>query len=186
MTYILTSQRLRNLVFFCLTVVFVVITKFFYRNADSTGLLFILKPVTAVVSFALNQPFEFVGAPGYSNLDGSVLIGPSCAGINFMIILFAMLTFTFIPVFNNFNRKLLTYLLILISSYLIAILVNASRIITSITILKYNLLEFFHDGRLVHKGVGILIYFFYLVLCYFISLKIIDNFIRRKSYETGI
>ncbi len=66
--------------------------KLFYSTSSPDNLRWILAPTTRLVEFASGWTFTFESHAGYMSSDHSFLIAASCAGVNFLITAFLMLT----------------------------------------------------------------------------------------------
>lgn len=74
---------------------------------------------------------------------------------------------------KGLKGKLAVFVLFLLSSYVITILVNSSRIICAILVLSTGFITDPTHKDLLHKALGVVVYFFSLVTCYLITSKII-------------
>jgi len=158
----------------------VFIIKMFYRTADSSSLKFILTPVTRLVEVFTGMFYQFLPERGYLSSDLTVEIGPGCAGINFLVIMFCTLIFSFVKQFKSMVNKIFAALSFLIFSYLITIIVNTFRIVTAVNLSRYNHVYLGLDNEFFHKIVGATVYFFFLVLCYLVVSKLII-FLKSRS-----
>ncbi len=161
----------------------VLIIKLFNRTADSSSLQFILAPVTRLVEVFTGTHYQFVPERGYLSSDLTVEIGPSCAGINFLVISFCTFVFSFIKQIRSTLNKIIAASSLLIFSYIITIIVNTFRIVTAINFSGYNDTYLGLDKEFFHKIVGALVYFFFLVLCYIAVSKLITFITTRNSIE---
>src|SRR5262245_28542399 len=66
--------------------------KLYYSAASANQLRWILAPTTALVELVSGASFEFESHAGYMSGDRSFLIASSCAGVNFLITAFLMLS----------------------------------------------------------------------------------------------
>jgi exosortase K len=66
--------------------------KLYYSTASANQLRWILAPTTAFVELISGGAFEFESYAGYLSADRRFLIAPSCAGVNFLIAAFLMLS----------------------------------------------------------------------------------------------
>src|SRR6478672_6880771 len=66
--------------------------KVHYSVASPDQLRWILAPTTWMVELLSGQSFSFESHAGYMSSDQSFLIAASCAGVNFMIAAFLMLS----------------------------------------------------------------------------------------------
>jgi len=99
-----------NLILYTAAIAFAVIVKIYYRQVESfpgdPAIMLFLKPLSTIVGLFFGIPFEFDASKGFFNKDINVVIGTSCAGINFFVIVFCMLTFTFIKLFRSIRQNL--------------------------------------------------------------------------------
>src|SRR5437762_5948651 len=66
--------------------------KQYYATASPGQLRWILAPTAACVEFVSGASFEFESGAGYMSSDQSFLIASSCAGVNFLITAFLLLS----------------------------------------------------------------------------------------------
>ncbi len=165
-----------NLLFYAAALALAGIVKLYYRQEEGFPghplLMLFLKPLSRITGLFFGIPFEFDAAKGFYNSDLHVVIGSSCAGINFFVIVLCMLVFTFIKRFRPLLLKTAAFAAFIALSYAASLLANASRIIASITILEMRILPVGTNMELVHQFTGILFYLFYLI-CGFYLAKII-------------
>ncbi len=160
---------------YTITIITAFAIKLFYSHADNSSLLFILKPISKIVEISTGIQFSFDSSIGFLSDDSQISIGSICAGINFLLILFCLLVFSFTNYFKSTAKKVSAFFIFLFFSYIFAIIVNAFRIIVSINISKYNDLYQLIDKDLFHKILGTFIYFFFLVLCYLCVSKLFSS-----------
>ena len=176
-----------NLFFYAAAIAFAVIVKIYYRQVESFPgdpfLMLFLKPLSAIVGLFFGIHFEFDAAKGFFNRDLNVVIGSSCAGINFFVIVFCMLAFTFIKLFGSIRQKAAVFAAFIAVAYAVSILANTSRIIASISILDMNLLPAGLEIRLLHELTGILFYLVYLICSFYIAKIILSKV--GSSYEAS-
>src|SRR5215510_15997249 len=66
--------------------------KLHYSTASANQLRWILAPTTALVELVSGATFEFESYAGYISRERGFLIANSCAGVNFLIAAFLMLS----------------------------------------------------------------------------------------------
>ena len=69
-----------------------VVVKLYYSTTGVNQLRWILAPTTFVVELISGSRFEFESYAGYMSSDRKFLIAASCAGVNFLITSFLMLS----------------------------------------------------------------------------------------------
>jgi exosortase K len=145
------------------------VVKLYYSTASVNQLRWILAPTTCVVEFVSGSRFEFEAYAGYINGDRSFVIAASCAGVNFLITAFLMLTlrklwqagtrglaWSFIPCAALF-------------AYFATVVANTVRISTALLVpRKVGWL----NAAQLHRFEGILVYFGFLLLLLFVSERI--------------
>lgn len=146
--------------------------KHFYSTAGVNELRWILAPTTLLVELVSGRTFNFEMHAGYMSSDRSFLIASSCAGINFMITAFVMLSIA------RLWRRQLSWKLIpaaLVISYATTIVANTVRISTALH-LQENRLEIAGlNGNQLHRLEGVVIYFGFLMLLFLLSERSPDQ-----------
>jgi exosortase K len=134
--------------------------KWWYSQADTEALLFLLRPTSFLVHLFTNQDYIFLPTSGYHFPAINILINTSCAGGNWWLLAFLVGCFSGL---NYLEKKLQLLLLIpglLCSAYLVTLLVNSTRIIFSIFISA----QFPENGAWLHLIEGIFIYLSSLII----------------------
>ena len=174
-----SSPLRRQLIFvWILTVAVVIAVKYHYSVAGPDDLQWVLLPTAYLVEMFWSVNFVFVPAKGYVAIELPVVIGPGCAGLNFLVIALSMSVFTFIGRFKR--RMLYGWLIFLLVNYLVTLLVNAFRIIGGIVLLQVANKSGFDAGGIVHSAQGTLFYFVFLV-GYFVALRFVVDTREGKS-----
>jgi exosortase K len=148
--------------------------KLYYSTASVNQLRWILAPTTALVQLVTGSRFEFESYAGYVSSDRSFVIAASCAGVNFLITAFLMLSIRrlwrdqspshwprlgwwFIPMAG-------------VVAYLATLVANTVRISTALQM--HGLEMGWLTGNQLHRFEGIFIYFGFLLLLYLVSEKV--------------
>lgn len=142
-----------------------------YRYGTVQQLLFILKPVTFIVTKALGMIFYFEPEIGFYNQEAYIVINKTCAGTSFWMTAFCMVGFLILPRIKGICKKIASFFAILLFSYGVAIIANASRIIVAIKVLDLGISPAGASERLIHQSIGVLIYCCYLWIIYIIFSK---------------
>ncbi len=162
-----------NGIIYIIIILIVIGLRIIYQYGDLELLLFILKPVASITETFLGIEFQYIsGKVGFINKNLEIQITKECSGVNFLTITILMLIFSFIHRIRNKKYKLLISCYFLIASYIVTILANASRIIGTIFIMNTGLFTDIKMERLMHQSIGVLVYFIYLILVYFIGDRI--------------
>ena len=155
--------------------------KLFYSTCETQQLLFILSPVTWLVELFTGRDFSYRSGLGYLNIDNAIVIGKGCAGMNYLIIVLCMLSFTVIKAYSGIKNKAAAFIILSVASYLLTIFVNAFRIISSMLVLDLKIFDNLISRDILHKSVGIFSYFFFLLVIYSVTLKIIGKASVEKA-----
>ena len=149
--------------------VFVFALKLFYSTANANELRWILAPTAACVELISGASFEFESYAGYINEDRTFLIANSCAGVNFLITAFLMLSairllntrskgggWAFIPATAAI-------------AYLATIVANTTRIVLALGLRNASEADRWLAPDQLHRLEGILIYFSFLLILFELS-----------------
>jgi exosortase K len=150
--------------------------KYFYSSADADALKWILTPVARLVTMLNSMSFEWESHAGFVNHYHGVVIAPACAGVNFLIICFATIFFTFVSRIKGGGAKCGWFAVSVITAYLIAIFANTMRIIISIFLYGAPIYGGPVTPGRVHELAGTLIFIFVLVGTYMFVERIILRF----------
>ena len=154
--------------------------KHFYSTASVNELRWILTPTTFLVELVSGRTFFFEMHAGYMSSDRSFLIATSCAGVNFMIAAFLMLSLA-----KLWRRELSWKLLpaALAVSYVATIVANTVRISTALHLQNRGFDIASLSANQLHRLEGILIYFGFLLLLYWVSERATDqsDFSRKNG-----
>lgn len=139
----------------------------FHRRADSGALIFLLAPVARWVEMVSGVRFVYEPGAGYVNHSLRFVIAPSCSGLRFFTITFAMLYFSFARRQKRKGSFLMTCLAV---SYGLTIFVNGLRIVLAIYLPLFLSRTAFYSPFLtqerLHTLIGIVVYFTSLCLIY--------------------
>jgi len=143
--------------------------KLHYATASPDQLRWILAPTTLLVELLTGVSFTFESYAGYMSSDHTFLIAASCAGVNFLITAFLMLTlrrlwtgrarsigWSFIP-----SMALLVYVFTLVA--------NTTRICVALRMRAIPRHEGWLDPNQLHRSEGIFLYFGFLLLLFMLT-----------------
>lgn len=160
--------------------------KLYYSMASVDELRWILAPTTTLVELISGSRFEFESHAGYMSGDRSFVIAASCAGVNFLITAFLMLSlgklwreraevtaWRFIPCAAAY-------------AYLATILANTVRISTALSLRRMPLETGWLIPNQLHRLEGIIIYFGFLLLLFMASEKTRPRFASRSENASGL
>lgn len=143
--------------------------KFYYSTATADQLRWILAPTTTLVELLSGKRFEFESYAGYMTSDHSFVIAVPCAGVNFLITVFLMLAlrrlwrerfqalrWRFIPLTAMF-------------AYAATLVANTIRICIALELRARSVEISGLTSNQLHRLEGILVYFGFLLLLFFLS-----------------
>lgn len=171
---ILDGDEIVSIILYSIIIFITGILGFIYKFGELNLLLFILKPVAFIVELFLGSSFIYYDNLGFVNEVYKVNIGRDCSGINFFIINLLMLCFSFVPKLRD-KGNFFSLFIIVIASYVITILANASRIIGAILIGELTMFMDIRYQGLLHQSIGVVVYFIYLLATYILASKITNN-----------
>ena len=131
--------------------------KWWYQTADAEALRFLLAPTDALVSLATGSPGSWRVGEGYLHAGADFIIDASCAGFNFMLISFLLLTYLLLRRFDAWWAVPIALLL----AWPLTVFANTSRILT---ILMTGSAPVFIGEAAWHQGQGVFVYLSVLIL----------------------
>ena len=134
--------------------------------ASVDDLDFIIGPTAWWTETLSGNTFKRVPGLGYINNTNEFIIVSSCSGINFLIVLFSTLLYSFIHRLSTKKGKLLWLVFGLLFSYIITIGVNGLRIILSMYLFNLNIYGAFITPERVHRLEGVVVYFVSLFILF--------------------
>lgn len=160
-----------NALFYFLALLIAFGLKHHYSKAGSDALIWILAPTATLVEQISGMPFEYETGTGFVNPVHRIIIAPSCAGVNFLIIAFCMAAFCGLHLLERNRHKLLWMALSGMNAFALTLAVNTLRIILSIHIYQIDISGDWIAPDRIHRLAGVVIYFFFLCLFYMIMNK---------------
>ena len=138
--------------------------KRYYADAGPDDLLWILSPTTWLVGLTTGATFTFQPGEGYLSREHMFLIEKSCAGVNFMIAAFAMVTYSLFHRIGSVRSAAQVLGISLLAGYSAAVIVNAVRIAAAMWLAGQQVAWPMFSAADVHRLEGIVVYFGGLVL----------------------
>jgi hypothetical protein len=140
--------------------------KLFYSTASPDNLRWILAPTKRLVEFASGWTFTFESHAGYMSSDHSFLIAASCAGVNFLITAFLMLTLKrlWFDRLENISWRFVPVAALM--AYAATIITNTVRICVSLRLQELRSEITWLSPNQLHRAEGIIVYFGFLWLLY--------------------
>ncbi len=154
-----------------------ILLKFGFTYADNDALLFLLKPTNGIISLTNNSSAVYSNEMGFHHERLNIVIDRSCSGFNFWILSFVLFLFTSLKELKTKGAKTLAFPITLAGAYFITIMVNSSRILTSM--LMNDLIGNQYDW--MHQAQGAFIYLSFLILCYLLLNYSLKRFYNKNE-----
>jgi exosortase K len=131
-----------------------------------------LAPTTFLVELASGKQFTFESHAGYMSTDHTFLIAGSCAGVNFLITAFLLLTLE--RLWRNRSKSISWSFLPVaaLMAYIATLLANTIRISIALQLQRNELDMAWLNPEQVHRLEGICVYFGVLMLLYVLSQQL--------------
>jgi len=137
--------------------------KFFYSRAGATELLWILAPSSWLAKFVGGVDLVYEQGAGFISHTHHLVVGPACAGVNFLIICFLCLYFSFARHFLSRMRWLGSSLLI---SFGATVAANSLRIFATAHLWNADIYVEWITRPQMHRLAGTVIYYTSLLALY--------------------
>ena len=145
--------------------------KLHYSTASADELRWILAPTTALVELLSGASFEFESYAGYLSRERGFLITNSCAGVNFLITAFLMLTLGKLLGERSKNIGWGFIPTAAVIAYLVTLVANTVRICIALRLRGMSAELSWLNPHQLHRFEGIFIYFGFLLLLFVASRK---------------
>ena len=158
--------------------------KLYYSSASADQLRWILTPTAVCVELVSRRSFEFESHAGYMSEDRRFLIAGSCAGVNFLIAAFLMLSGR--RLFSGRSKKISWKHIpaAAVIAYLVTIVANTTRIAIALQMQPMSAeIGWLSPGQL-HRFEGIFAYFGFLLLLFAVSEKVSSEKIGSEFRQT--
>lgn len=158
-----------------------VLLKFWYVGADNDALAFLLRPTDTLVGLATSSSSLYSPDEGYFHSELNILIDKSCAGFNFWILCFLMLSFLAFRYLHKQSHLALTLPAASLCAYVLTIFANTSRI--SIAIFLQNRMGAFfpENPGWLHEAQGVFVYLSCLIISYLIAEFLLTKLTRPDA-----
>lgn len=155
-----------HLPYYLSTIGIFILLKVAYTQADPTDLQFLLYPTSQCIGWVTNTTATFIVDRGYLHENLQILIDKSCAGFNFMVLCFLMLSFLVYEYLKGAKQQVLALPGLLFVAYLLTLFVNSSRILFVIFLQRVGIHALVGQATWLHQAEGTFIYLFFLILIY--------------------
>jgi len=140
--------------------------KLFYSRAGSDELAWILAPTSVLTELLTGSHFQREARTGWISHSSRMILGPGCAGVNFLIIAFSAFFFSFVGRIKTAAGRCGWLAASLGGAYLLAVVTNALRIIAAIHLHDADIYDGWITPLRVHRAEGTLLYLASLLLAY--------------------
>jgi exosortase K len=142
--------------------------KYHYSTASADGLRWILAPTTALVELLSGRSFQFESYTGYMSSDHTFVIAAPCAGVNFLIMAFLMLSLRRLwrdRFHTSWNFIPITAAI----AYVTTLITNTTRIFIALEMQKHSVEVSWLNANQLHRLEGIVVYFGFLLLLFMLT-----------------
>lgn len=140
--------------------------KLLYRRAGADDLAWILGPTAWLTGRLSGMHFEHEAHGGWISHSHRLILGPGCAGVNFMTLAFLVLTLPFLLRLESAARRSVWLLAGLALSFLLAVGTNSLRIVAAAHLYEMDLYGGWMSPGMLHRLAGIVLYAVSLLLAY--------------------
>lgn len=134
--------------------------KLAYSRASAGDLAWILAPTARAVGWLRGETLTFIpGGPGAGWVapEGSYVIAPACAGVNFMILVLTVSVLGFSHRLRTPWARLAWWLSSLVGAYVFTLVVNTLRILAAVELYRRGSIAGLDPGQL-HRLLGTVLY----------------------------
>ena len=162
----------RNTVYYIVICLLFIGLKFWFKSFDNDELNFLLKPTSWLFGIISGEQSIYSIETGYYYQNLNIVINKTCSGYNYLVLCFVMISFQIASYLKTIKFKILSVLVCFTVSYILTVLINTSRILISVLVLRinHNLINLYH--KVVHEWVGIITYLSFLIIIYCFIEKI--------------
>jgi exosortase K len=157
-TLLVVSAAWKSLAAASVVLISVYLLKRMYSQAGAEDLQWILAPSCWLVSTLGGIELASGSGAGFISHQHRMVVGPACAGVNFLIVAILALYLSFQGVFVTFRRKMVWLLQCLCVAYLATILSNGCRILLAAHLYSLDIYGGGLTPERLHRLAGTLIY----------------------------
>ena len=144
------------------------VLKLYYSTATPDELRWILAPTTALVELLSGRDFYFESLTGYMSSDRTFVIALPCAGVNFLITAFLLLTLRHLWRERYQSATWRWLPVAAVTAYVSTLVANTVRICLALEMQRRSVdVSWLTDNQL-HRVEGIVVYFGFLLLLYLV------------------
>jgi exosortase K len=137
-----------------------------YSTATADELRWMLDPVVWLVQLWEGQIYHWEAGAGYVRWDRHITIAPTCAGVNYLIMVFGLAVAAFLHRWPTTAGRAAWLLLSGLGAYGLTVAVNALRILAAIALYDHEVAWAWLTAERLHLLAGTVVYFTALILYY--------------------
>ena len=149
--------------------------KYFYSTASANELRWMLWPTARLSELVTGIEFTFESYAGYISADRSFLIAAPCAGVNFLIASFVMLTLRKLWNARDTGAAWQFFPLAAVTAFCLTVIANSVRISSALWLNSSHATFAGLDREEIHRLDGILVYFGFLLLLFVVNEMVISR-----------
>lgn len=154
--------------------------KQYYSLATSDQLAWIIRPTAFLTQCLSGIVFSEEGSYGWVDPDNRYLIAPACAGVNFLIITWCMVSFWGILHWRSLPTLAGWLLVSGVMAFGSTLIANSLRIWASIHLYDADIYGDHLDQQTMHRLIGVSVY--YLFLCF--NSWLVSRMLEKKGVQT--
>lgn len=158
--------------------------KFYYSIAAANDLRWMLGPIARLVGLLAGIQFQWDSHAGFVSHAREVVIAPACAGINFLIICFSTLYFTFLARLNGAAAKCRWFCICVAAAYLITLCSNTVRILLSLYLYGAAIYGGWVTPERVHCLAGTVIYVSILLVTFLAAERFLGRSRQPEVHDS--
>jgi exosortase K len=162
------------------------VVKLYYSTTSVNQLRWILAPTVALVELVSGSRFEFESHAGYMSGDRRFIIAASCAGVNFLITSFLMLSLRRLWRDRLQDTAWRFIPCAALWAYLATLVANTVRISTALRLQRMPQETGWLSPDQLHRLEGIFIYFGFLLLLFTVSEKMSSGDASSSENASGL
>lgn len=131
--------------------------KLSYSRAAAEDLAWILGPTARAVGWLRGETLTWSPGAGWMAPDGSYVIAPACAGVNFMVLVLVVSVLGFAHRLRSPGQRLTWWIGSLLGAYVLTIAVNTLRILAAVELYRVGPLTWLSREQ-EHRLLGTVLY----------------------------
>jgi exosortase K len=147
--------------------------KYHYSVANADELSYVLSPTATVVEWITGATMVAEAGAGYLSQELSILIAPSCAGVNFLVMAWCMLGLGFVRQVSAPCAKLAWLVLSAALAYATTVMVNAIRIVVGAVLQSVPPAWALLPPEQVHRVEGVVVYLTALLVLFSLATSVV-------------